>query len=208
MHACTRWIYWTDGSKLQKASITGDDQSTLRSNLYCVEVLTIDYSSLSIYWIDHCLYVIQSLRLDGDETTHTFPFYTTIIFASGLVIYNNTFFWSEQNGVFERENIDEAEVATLYSAPQGQRATGVQLVHPSVQPHGTLSLYMYRILYNIMCYTHTISLCYFSRRHVYLRCLRSNTFEVVCVYCRKFESSVDRYAVAYQTTPYMYVQHV
>jgi hypothetical protein len=129
------WIYWTDGNKLQKASVTGDDQSTLRNNLYCVQVLTIDYSSLSIYWIDHCLYVIQSLRLDGDATTHTFPFYTTIVFASGLVIYNNTFFWSEQNGVFERENANEAEVLTVYDAPQGHRATGVQLVHLSVQPH-------------------------------------------------------------------------
>ena len=136
MHTCTRWIYWSDGNKLQKASVTGDDRSTLRNDLQCVEVLTIDYSSLTIYWMDHCLYVIQSLRLDGDAATHTSLFFTTIFFASGLVIYNNTFFWSEQNGVFRRDNTNEATVVTLYDAPQGHRATGVQLVHPSVQPHG------------------------------------------------------------------------
>ena len=141
--------------------------------------------------------MIQSLRLDGDETTHTFPFHTTIVFASGLVIHNDTFFWSEQNGVFERENTNEAEVITVYSAPQGHRATGVQLVHPSVQPHGTLSLYIHAQY--IMLNPYVISADHITYR---LKWLRSGSLEVLRVYCRKFASSVNRYAVA---SPYMYV---
>ena len=97
-----------------KASVTGDDISTLRSNLVCVNVLTIDYASVTIYWIDQCEYQIQSLRLDGDEATFSYPFTTTIQFASGLVIKNNTFYWSDQSGVFERINTADAVVRTIY----------------------------------------------------------------------------------------------
>lgn len=101
-------------------------------------MLTIDYASASIYWIDHCLYEIQSLRLDGDERTHSFPFETVIIFASGLVIYHNRFFWSEYSGVFEIAHTEdeEAVVTTIHTVPRGLKCTGVQLVHPSMQPQG------------------------------------------------------------------------
>ena len=131
-----RWIYWSDGNYLMKASVTGDDISTLRSNLVCVNVLTIDYASVTIYWIDQCEYQIQSLRLDGDEATFSYPFTTTIQFASGLVIKNNTFYWSDQSGVFERINTTDAVVRTIYDLQQGFRATGLQLVHSTVQPQG------------------------------------------------------------------------
>ena len=93
-----------------------------------------------MYWIDHCLYEIQSLRLDGDEATHSFPFDANIFFASGLVIYNGTFFWAEQNGVFERANTEGAMVRTVYSVAFGSRCTGLQLVHPSTQPQGIIIL--------------------------------------------------------------------
>lgn len=101
-------------------------------------MLTIDYASASIYWIDHCLYEIQSLRLDGDERTHSFPFETVIIFASGLVIYHNRFFWSEYSGVFEIAHTEdeEAVVTTIHTVQRGLKCTGVQLVHPSMQPQG------------------------------------------------------------------------
>ena len=131
-----RWVYWSDGNKLQRASVTGDDRATLRSNLVCVNVLAIDYASVSIYWIDHCLYEIQSLRLDGDAATHSYPFSTSIFFASGLAIHNYTFYWSDQDGVFERGNTSESMVITIYDAPLGTRATGVQLIHASLQPDG------------------------------------------------------------------------
>jgi hypothetical protein len=128
------WIYWIDGTNLKKASVTGDDISTLRSDLFCVNVLTIDYASVTIYWIDQCLYEIQSLRLDGDVTTHFFPFTTDIPFATGLVIKNGTFYWSEQGGVFERQSASDATVTTIYRLQRGFRATGLQLVHSTVQP--------------------------------------------------------------------------
>ena len=133
----TRWVYWSDGRNLNKASVTGDDISTLRSDLSCVNVLTIDYASVTIYWIDHCNYEIQSLRLDGDATTHSFSLTSTIIqFASGLVIQNDTFYWSDQDGVFETKNTADAVVRTIHGLRRGFRATGLQLVHPTVQPQG------------------------------------------------------------------------
>ena len=101
-----------------------------------MNVLTIDYASTTIYWIDHCLYQIQSLRLDGDATSHSYPFTTFIFFASGLVIKNDTFYWSDQDGVFERKNLTNAIVNTIYDVPRGSRATGLQLVHSTVQPQG------------------------------------------------------------------------
>ena len=121
-----------------KASVTGDAQSVLRSSLMCVNILAIDYASVTIYWIDQCLYTIQSLRLDGDDSTHSYPFSNAILFPTGLTIYNNTFYWSDQNGVYKRESNTDADVVIVYHAPQGSRATGVQLVYPSMQPPGIL----------------------------------------------------------------------
>lgn len=133
----TRWVYWSDGSRLMKASVTGDDRSTIRSDLNCVNVLTIDYSSVTIYWIDHCQYAILSLRLDGDATTHTYPFTDhAIFFPRGLVIKNNTFYWAEPSGIYERSNAVNAVVRTVQRLPRGSRATGLQLVHETVQPQG------------------------------------------------------------------------
>ena len=135
---CCRWVYWSDGNRLQRASVTGDDLATLRSDLDCVNVLTIDYAAVSIYWIDACRYEIQSLRLDGDAATHSYPFGTTsIFFASGLAIHNDTFYWSDQDGVFERGNTSDSAVVTIYDAPSSTRATGLQLIHASMQPQGT-----------------------------------------------------------------------
>ena len=155
-HEC-RWVYWSDGNKLNKASVTGDDRSTLRSNLDCVNVLTIDYASVTIYWIDYCLYEIQSLRLDGDATTHSYPVTAYIFFASGLVIKNDTFYWSDQDGVFETRNTTGATVRTIYNVPRGSRATGLQLVHSTVQPQGA---YIHRLsTWRCPSVTNTVNAC-------------------------------------------------
>ena len=132
-----RWIYWSDRKRksLEKASVTGDDRSILRSGFQCkVEALTIDYPT--IYWIDHCWYVINSLRLDGDPTTHRLLMGTTIVFPNGLAIYNDTLFWSEHAGVFQMANKQGAIKTTLYSTAEEERCTGLQLVHSSRQPNG------------------------------------------------------------------------
>ena len=114
-------------------------------------VLTIDYSTVSLYWIDQCFYEISSLRLDGDKKSY--PFDNPIFFASGLLIYNDTFFWSAYNGVFRLANTEGATESAVYNTPQTVRCTGVELVHASVQPHGT----SYDIL--IFCYSCCKSVC-------------------------------------------------
>ena len=131
----SRWVYWSDELRntLEKISVTGDDRSILRSNLHCVRVITIDYSLHTIYWINHCNYIIQSLRLDGNEATHTYPFNREIYFASGLEIFGNIFFWSENSGIYSLNN---SHTVILFSSPLGSRSTGVVIVHPSKQPQG------------------------------------------------------------------------
>jgi hypothetical protein len=114
-------------------SVTDDRRSIIHTNNPCVNALSIHYWSHTLYWIDTCTFAIESLRLDGDSSTHSFPLNEIIFFSTALQVYNGKVYYAEGDGVFEADPDGGTERRQLYSTAQ-TRATGVKVVHPSRQP--------------------------------------------------------------------------
>ena len=134
-----RWLYWSDSTSrsIEMVSVQGDSRSTFHTNIDCANALTIDYASHIIYWIDQCTFEIESLRLDGDSMTHSFPLNSIIFFSSGVTIYENTLYWAGGSGIFSanRSESENPEIKHIFIT-SNTRATGIQVVHPSQQPSG------------------------------------------------------------------------
>ena len=130
-----RWLYWSDTTNrsIQMVSVTGDRRSTIRTGNPCVNALSVNYWTHTLHWIDTCTFSIESLRLDGDSSTHSSPFASTVFFASALQVYNQKVYYAEGRGVYEADPAGGSEENQLFrSSPT--RATGVKVVHPSQQP--------------------------------------------------------------------------
>jgi hypothetical protein len=129
------WLYWSDTTNrsIQMVSVTDDRRSIIHTNNPCVNALSIHYWSHTLYWIDTCTYAFESLRLDGDSSTHSSPFNEIISFSTALQVYNGKVYYAEGDGVFEADPDGETGRRQLYSTAQ-TRATGVKVVHPSRQP--------------------------------------------------------------------------
>ena len=138
MCAC-RWLYWSDSTSnsIEMVSVRGDDRSTFHTNVACANTLSIDYTSHTLYWINHCSLEVEGLRLDGDTSTHAFPLDHDIFFPGGLTVFNGIFYLAEERGVISANvsREDEPDIRILYHTT-GTRATGIQVVHPSQQPPG------------------------------------------------------------------------
>jgi hypothetical protein len=133
-----RWLYWGDttSSTIELVSVTGDDRSTFQPDVLCPSAMSIDYAAHRLYWIDQCTYEIETLRLDGDSSTHSFPLNTIIFFAAGLTVYDGVFYWASSSGISGAAMVgDSSETQAIYTT-SGTRATGIQVVHPSRQPGG------------------------------------------------------------------------
>ena len=136
-----RWLYWSDtvSQSIQMVSVTGDGRQTFHSNTPCVTAMTVDYAFHTIYWIDMCTFLIESLRLDGDSSTHSFPLDASIFFPSGLTVYRDLLYWSASSGIFMGNTSVSNTVGVSVFTTRNTRATGVQVVHPSQQPGGELA---------------------------------------------------------------------
>lgn len=118
-------------------SVTGENHETFHGDLFCIQAMSVDYRTHTLYWINQCTYEVEAIRLDGDASTHAYPFNRPIFFASALAVYQNLLFWAESGGVYRANRDVEDDIVRMY-ATSGTRATGVQVVHPSQQPQGRL----------------------------------------------------------------------
>ena len=134
-----RWLYWTDqtGGSLEMGAINGGTRETLITGLHCVQAFTIDYPSHTVYWADICLYSFQSLSLNGDRGTFSYPFsqLDEVYFVSSMGKFNGNLFWVQPNGIFMVESSGDG-YRVVMPASSSQRPTTMQVVHPSQQPPG------------------------------------------------------------------------
>ena len=121
---------------IEMVSVTGDDRSTFHTDIQCALAMSIDYASHTLYWIDQCNFAIEALRLDGDSSTHTYPFNALIFFPSSVTVYHDLIFWAAASGLFRANQSDSGSGSVQIHTTVNTRATGVQVVHPSQQPPG------------------------------------------------------------------------
>lgn len=136
IHTC-RWLYWTDlrARTLEMGSIMGSSREILRNDLQCIWPVTIDYSTHTIYWVDYCVYAFESLRMDGDRFSHSYPFDKTVFFVSSIAKYGNNLYWVEPDGIYTI-SLSGGDYITLMESSSTMRPLSLQVVHPSSQPPG------------------------------------------------------------------------
>ena len=134
-----RWLYWTDltSGSLEMGSINGGDRESLITGLFCVQALTIDYPTHTVYWADTCIYSFQSLSLSGDRETFSYPFSQigTVFFVSSMGKYAENLFWVEPSGIYMVERSGDG-YRRVMSGSSTRRPLSLQVVHPSQQPPG------------------------------------------------------------------------
>ena len=132
-----RWLYWTDqtSGSLEMGSINGGDRESLIANLPCVQALTIDYSSHTVYWADTCIFSFQSISLNGDRETLSYPFSRNVFFVSSMGMFEDNLFWVEPTGIYTVQRSGQGYRAVM-AASSTRRPRSMQVVHPSQQPPG------------------------------------------------------------------------
>ena len=132
-----RWLYWTDqtSGSLEMGSINGGERESLITNLPCVQALTIDYPSHTVYWADTCLFSFQSMSLNGDRESLSYLFAQIVFFVSAMGKFNENLYWVEPSGIYTVGRSGDGYSAVM-SASSNQRPISMQVVHPSQQPPG------------------------------------------------------------------------
>ena len=132
-----RWLYWTDqtSGSLEMGSINGGERQSLITDRPCLQALTIDYPTHTVYWADICLHEFQSLSLNGDRETVTYPFSQIVFFVSSMEKFASDLYWVEPSGIYVVERSGEGYRAVM-SSSSSQRPISMQVVHPSQQPPG------------------------------------------------------------------------
>ena len=134
-----RWLYWTDleSGSLEMGSIFGGERESLITNLPCLNSLTIDYSTHTIYWADTCLHLFQSLSMSGDRESLGYPFSQIVYFVSAIGQYEENIYWAEPRGIYT-VGLSGNGYTNVMTSASNRRLVSMQIVHPSQQPPGLL----------------------------------------------------------------------
>ena len=116
-------------------SVYGGTRETLITNLPCVHALMIDYSTHIVYWADTCRYEFQSISLDGDQESLSYPFTQIVFFVSSVAKFNDNLYWVQPSGIYTMTRAGE-DFRVLLSASSNRRPVSMEIVHPSHQPEG------------------------------------------------------------------------
>lgn len=110
----------------------------MKGRVRCIRPLTLEYSSHTIYWADHCRQSVESIRMDGSYETHSVVA-TGVHFSYGIAIYNSSLYWTQIDGVYALDVNDSTSATSVKLVETSSLgAQGIQVVHSSKQPNGEL----------------------------------------------------------------------
>lgn len=118
----------------------GQGRATIKANTgRCVEALTIDFVTQSVFWVDRCDFKLESIRIDGEQTSNFFQVHLGTIFSQGISIFDNYLYWTSNSGlsatVKRLDSVTGQPVVEVTSSLRGLLG-GIEVVHPSKQPDG------------------------------------------------------------------------
>ena len=127
-----------------RIGVDGRGRATIKSHTgECVQALAVDFVTQSVFWVDSCSYTLESIHIDGHQTSNIVQVrLPSGLRSEGISIFNNYLYWTESGlsgATIKRldrvigEPVVE-EVSQVYHSIIG----GVEVVHPSKQPDGKL----------------------------------------------------------------------
>lgn len=131
-------MFWTDIGRgtIERVGVDGRGREIIREGLgTCVQTMTLDYASFTIYWIDKCLRTLESVMMDGVHTSNSVPIGS--VFTDGISILGDYLYWADtfSRSVRRLNRITGTPVVQV-SQPKSGLFGGIEVVHPSKQPNG------------------------------------------------------------------------
>ena len=124
-------------------AVTGDAVEILHTEGTCNWPITLDYSTHTIYWMDYCLYRIESLNMNGDSSTHSVPVRKTILFSYGISQFEDMIYWTEPTKLFGVNKSTGQPIVELYRGYSNNQLAGLEVVHANRQPPGGFCVWLY-----------------------------------------------------------------
>ena len=137
-----RWLYWTDreAKTLNRASVLGNSQKILQSNLNCLRPISVNFHNKIVYWTSSCMYSFQSIPIDGNGLPHSILLHVQHFFPYSIASFGNWLYWTESPAIYYLYSPGNSSNAKYGKLLDITRALSIQVVHPSNQLPG---IYIY-----------------------------------------------------------------
>lgn len=141
-------MYWTDlleeGSKIERASMDGDQRQFLLGFLIQPNGLAIDIAEQRLYWCDTALNQIIYADLIESGVGGVTQLNSEIFQPFSLAVSGTSIYWTEWvtntiEATHKQHGSNEmGHLFTVYSSPNGVTPRGISVVSSSQQPTGKL----------------------------------------------------------------------
>ena len=127
------WTDWGDAPRIEKMTLTGTDRQTIvNSNLGWPNILTIDYATSKLYWVDAWLDKVEVSNLDGTGRQLLYRG-ATVPHPFGVAVYNGILYFTDwATRAVASGNTDGS--ASIRNITFGIRPSNIHVVHHSTQP--------------------------------------------------------------------------
>lgn len=131
-----------EGGAIERIGIDGRGRETVMDDLgSCVDAMTIDFSSFTIFWLDRCTFTLESIRMDGVRISSSISIVLSSLTSVGISVFGDFIVWSDSfnrnvRGVNRTLGNSVIEVSQTLPTVFG----GVEVVHPDKQPSGEQTL--------------------------------------------------------------------
>lgn len=144
-----RWIFWYDSANgvIERVGVDGQGRAIIKENLSstCIQVITLEYASSTIFWANTCTQQLESVRLDGMSLQDPI---SINLFSSGMCVFEGFIYWTEARlpASMKRANVTTGAPIVQVSSNIFSLLGDLDIVHPIKQPNGE----------HLRCYNFTI----------------------------------------------------
>lgn len=136
-----RWVFWTDTERgtIERVGVDGNGREVIRSDLgTCIDALTLDYDTFTIFWISRCTFIIESVNMNGKRMSNSVRISTTLRPLGGISIFGDYLYWTESGIPSTVNRVNKVNGTPVVQVSGGNVGlySGIEVVHPDKQPNG------------------------------------------------------------------------
>lgn len=135
-----RWVFWVDHNRqtIERIGVNGRGREIIKSiaNLgSCVEAMTLDFPTFTIFYIDRCSIKVMSVRMDGVRTSSSLSLSLQSLISKGVSVFQDFIYWTDSS-TFSVRGVNRTTGDPVVKVSPTIRTLfgGVEVVHPKKQP--------------------------------------------------------------------------
>lgn len=127
-----------DRETIERIGVNGQGREVIKSNLgTCVDAMTLDFPTFTIFYIDRCSFKVKSIRMDGVRTSSSLSLSLSSLISKGISVYEDFVYWTDTS-TFSVRGVNWTIGEPVVQVTETIRTFfgGVEVVHPKKQPLG------------------------------------------------------------------------